>query len=120
MRKFTPQGKELLKIDVGGVPTDGTAASCAADRHRVRPGPRIFLWTDIGTRESSNTPPPASASASGARTKTRPGHSAPAHGIAIDAQNVLYVADRENGRIQRFHLDGSYIGEWTVLGRRSR
>ena len=27
------------------------------------------------------------------------------------------MADRENGRIQRFHLDGSYIGEWNRLGK---
>jgi len=30
---------------------------------------------------------------------------------------TLYVADRTNARIQRFNLNGSYIGEWNHLGR---
>jgi hypothetical protein len=29
----------------------------------------------------------------------------------------LYVADRENNRIQRFDLSGRYLGEWTHLGK---
>ena len=37
------------------------------------------------------------------------------HGIANDGK-VLYVADRENARIQRFDFDGRYLGEWTHLG----
>jgi NHL repeat. len=36
-----------------------------------------------------------------------------AHSIEIDANDVLYVADRENFRIQRFDTDGNYLGEWT-------
>jgi DNA-binding beta-propeller fold protein YncE len=33
------------------------------------------------------------------------------HSIAIDAQGLLYVADRGNGRIQVFDADGNYIRE---------
>jgi hypothetical protein len=39
------------------------------------------------------------------------------HGIAFDGKSVLYVADRGNTRIQRFDLDGRYLGEWSHLGR---
>jgi sugar lactone lactonase YvrE len=38
------------------------------------------------------------------------------HGIANDG-TTLYVADRTNARIQRFDMDGRYLGEWTHLGR---
>jgi NHL repeat len=31
--------------------------------------------------------------------------------------NLIYVADRENNRIQRFDLDGRYLGEWYHLGK---
>jgi sugar lactone lactonase YvrE len=48
---------------------------------------------------------------------TGPGEFHLPHGIAIDAENILYVADRENGRIQRFSLDGRYLGEWNQLGK---
>src|SRR5690606_8533267 len=33
------------------------------------------------------------------------------HGIAFDIHDRLYVADRENDRIQKFSLDGTYLGE---------
>lgn len=39
------------------------------------------------------------------------------HGIAIDAQDRIYVADRENDRIQIFAPDGAYVAEWGDLAR---
>ena len=35
------------------------------------------------------------------------------HGIAIDREGTVYVADRENSRIQLFTPKGEYVGEWT-------
>ena len=29
----------------------------------------------------------------------------------------VYVADRENGRIQRFDRNGTFLGEWTQYGK---
>ncbi|HTR00504.1 MAG TPA: peptidyl-alpha-hydroxyglycine alpha-amidating lyase family protein [Candidatus Acidoferrum sp.] len=43
---------------------------------------------------------------------TGPGEFYAAHSIEIDANDVLYVADRENMRIQRFDTDGKFLGEW--------
>src|SRR5579884_4202089 len=37
--------------------------------------------------------------------------------IQIDENGVIYVADRENGRIQRFDLTGKYLGEWNQYGK---
>jgi hypothetical protein len=35
----------------------------------------------------------------------------------VDENNILYVADRENGRIEGFDLDGKSLGEIPNLGR---
>ena len=35
----------------------------------------------------------------------------------IDRQNIIYVADRENGRIEKFDFDGKFLGEIPNLGR---
>jgi NHL repeat len=35
----------------------------------------------------------------------------------IDEDGIVYVADRENGRIQRFTQDGTYLGEWAAFGK---
>ena len=38
------------------------------------------------------------------------------HSIAIDAQGLVYVADRGNKRIQVFDADGQFIREWVYFG----
>lgn len=35
----------------------------------------------------------------------------------MDENNILYVADRENGRIEEFDLNGKFFGEIPNLGR---
>ena len=41
------------------------------------------------------------------------------HGIAIDRNNILYVADRQNHRIQLFTNTGVYLNSWTGFYRPS-
>jgi DNA-binding beta-propeller fold protein YncE len=41
------------------------------------------------------------------------------HGLAMDSQGRLYVADRSNSRIQIFDQDGKFIAEWRQFGRPS-
>ncbi|MYD99636.1 MAG: 6-bladed beta-propeller [Gammaproteobacteria bacterium] len=39
------------------------------------------------------------------------------HAIAVDRDDTVYVADRENSRIQVFKADGEYVKEWTHIVR---
>ena len=39
------------------------------------------------------------------------------HGIAVDSQGVVWVADRENSRLQRFTPDGQFIDQMTDIAR---
>ena len=48
---------------------------------------------------------------------TGPGQFNQPHGIAVDDQGIIYVADRNNARLQRFDLNGKYLGEWNHLGK---
>jgi DNA-binding beta-propeller fold protein YncE len=41
------------------------------------------------------------------------------HGIALDSRGRLFVADRQNNRIQMFDQDGNFIAQWTQFGRPS-
>ncbi len=38
------------------------------------------------------------------------------HSLVFDAQGLLYIADRNNARIQVFDADGNYIREWEQPG----
>src|SRR5262249_26814979 len=39
------------------------------------------------------------------------------HGIAVDEQGTVYVADRENSRVQLFDATGICQGQWTDVAR---
>lgn len=47
---------------------------------------------------------------------TEPGQFNVAHGIAVDANGLLWVADRENERIQIFDQDGRFIRQMKYAG----
>jgi hypothetical protein len=35
----------------------------------------------------------------------------------VDPKGIIYVADRENGRIQRFDPKGKFLSEWSGYGK---
>jgi hypothetical protein len=39
------------------------------------------------------------------------------HSVVVDENNILYIADRENGRIEKFDLDGKFLSEMPNMGR---
>jgi DNA-binding beta-propeller fold protein YncE len=47
---------------------------------------------------------------------TEPGKFDVAHGIAVDAKGLLWVADRENSRIQVFDQDGNFVRQMKYAG----
>lgn len=53
------------------------------------------------------------------RKGTQPGEFDLPHGISLDGQGRVYVADRSNSRIQVFNGDGTFVSEWksAELGR---
>jgi len=47
---------------------------------------------------------------------TQPGEFSLAHSIVVDRKGLVYVSDRENGRIQIFDPDGNFLKSWTSIG----
>jgi len=110
--KFSPGGKVLLDIAVGGQPTPCPNNFCgttdiafAANGHVfISDGyanARVLEYTADGRKVREWGTPGAG-----------PGQFKLLHSIQIDAAGVVYVADRENGRVQRFDQTGKYLGEW--------
>jgi DNA-binding beta-propeller fold protein YncE len=117
--KFSVDGTKLQQIDVGEVALGKDCAFptlCGTTDVSFAPGGRLFISDGYGNARILEY------NSAGKRVKvwgskgTEPGQFRIPHGIANDGK-VLYVADRENARIQRFDFDGHYIGEWTHLGR---
>jgi len=117
--KFTPQGKKLQQIDVGEIAVGDKCAFptlCGTTDLTFGPNGRLFISDGYGNARILEY------TAEGKRVKvwgsagTGPGQFNIPHGIAYQG-NTVYVADRGNSRVQRFDLDGRYLGEWTNLGR---
>jgi streptogramin lyase len=47
---------------------------------------------------------------------TAPGQFKVPHAIAIDSRGRLFVADRDNGRVQIFDQAGTFLDQWTQFG----
>ena len=117
--KFSPEGKKLQEIDVGEVASADKCAFptlCGTTDIAFGPDGRLFISDGYGNARILEY------TSAGKRVKvwgssgTGPGEFQIPHGIVYDGKNLL-VADRTNARIQRFDLDGHYLGEWTNLGR---
>jgi hypothetical protein len=117
--KFSPEGKMLQEISVGEVaPAEKCAfpTLCGTTDITFGPNGRLFISDGYGNARILEY------TSSGKRVNvwgsagSGPGQFQIPHGIANDGR-TLYVADRQNARIQRFGLDGHYLGEWTHLGR---
>jgi DNA-binding beta-propeller fold protein YncE len=119
--KFSPRGTKLMEIRVGGQPSDcvqnperrgfcGTADVAWGPQGQVfvadgYANARVVEYTAQGqkVREWGSAGP-------------GPGQFHLPHSIAVDRQGVVYVADRENGRVQRFDLKGRSLGDWVTDG----
>lgn len=115
--KFKNDGTLLMKIEIGGQPSpcpnnfcSTTDIAFARDGHLfISDGyrnARILEYTADGKKVNE-----------WGKAGTGPGEFRLPHSIQIDERNIIYVADRENGRIQRFDRAGKFLGEWTQYGK---
>ena len=112
VRKFTPEGKELIHIGTPGEmgkdethlnkPTDMAIASNgdvfisdgygnARIVHCDKDGKFIKAWGTLGNTDNRFSIP---------------------HAIAIDSKDNIYIADRNNVRVQVYNTDGQLIDSW--------
>ena len=120
VRKFTPDGKLLLTLGeankpspaMGGIPFNLPTHSAVDPRdgglyvadgyanarvHKFSPdGKHLFSWGESGTG---------------------PGQFNIVHNIVVDKDGWVYIADRENHRIQVFDPNGKYETQWVNLSR---
>jgi DNA-binding beta-propeller fold protein YncE len=117
--KFTPEGKKLQEISVGEMAVGDKCAFptlCGTTDITFGPNGRLFISDGYGNARILEYAPDGKRVKVWGSAGTGPGQFNIPHGIAYQG-NTLYVADRGNSRVQRFDLDGRYLGEWTNLGR---
>jgi hypothetical protein len=130
VRAFSPNGELRLTLGTRGQPSD-TGATSTDYRTIRRSGPPFHYPTNVaqalngdlyiadgyGNARIHRFSADGRLIQSWGEPGRKPGQFQVPHGIAVDDANIVYVADRENSRIQRFTREGMYIGEWTDVAR---
>ena len=119
--KFSPKGKKLLEIDVGGLPEPADSAFRGAFLGTTdvafAPKGRILISDGYANARVVEYTADGKKVCEWGSAGTGPGQFHLPHSLVVDENNILYVADRENGRIEKFDLDGKFSGEIPNLGR---
>ena len=114
--KFSAQGTKLLEIEVGGQPTPCNRF-CSTTDVAFAPNGNIFIADGYRNARILEYTPQGKRVREWGAAGTGPGQFRLPHSIQVSPNGDVYVADRENGRIQRFDLEGRYQGEWSQYGK---
>jgi DNA-binding beta-propeller fold protein YncE len=133
VHKFTPDGRLLMTLGIKGQPSD-TGATSVDFRTIRRAGPPFHYPTNVALSPAGDlyvTDGYGNARVhkfdcagrllfSWGEPGAGPGQFRVPHGIAVGHDGTVYVADRENSRLQLFTPDGAFLSAWTDLARPSQ
>ena len=130
VRKFSPDGRLLLTLGTSGRHSDTGATSM--DYRTIRyagppfhfptnlalsPDGDIYISDGYGNARIHRFTADGRLVLSWGEPGSGPGQFHLPHGIAVARQGTVYVADRENTRIQLFTPEGKFLSEWTDVAR---
>ncbi|MBM3933069.1 MAG: hypothetical protein FJ319_02005 [SAR202 cluster bacterium] len=115
VRKFTPEGKLLMTL--------GTPGKATMDKPFNRPShaavdPRdgsLYVSDGYNNARVHKFSPDGKLLHSWGRSGTDPGEFNIVHNVAVDREGWVYVADRENHRVQVFDSKGKFESQWVNL-----
>ena len=119
VRKCSVDGKLLLEIGVPGKPAEYMSGD---PFHRcthtaLSPKGEIYVSDGYGNARVHKYSPDGKLLLSWGEPGTDPGQFNIAHNICTDVDGWVYVADRENHRVQVFDGNGKYETQWNNLHR---
>jgi sugar lactone lactonase YvrE len=116
--EFAPEGEELLHFDVDDQEQTANGGFSGATDIAFASGDRIFISDGYVNAHILEYTADGKKLHQWGRAGSGPGEFHLPHSVVVDDENdILYVADRENGRIEKFDLDGKYLGAIAGLGR---
>jgi len=131
VRKFTLEGKQLMVIGTPGVPSDtgydkkagtksirrGGAPFNRPTGAAIAPNGDIYVCDGYGNARVHQFNAGGTLIRSWGEPGSGPGQFVLPHGICIAPDGRVFVADRENDRIQIFSPEGKLLDMWTHLQR---
>lgn len=119
VRKCTLDGKVLLTIGIPGKPTPYMSGEPFHRCTHTALSPRgdIYISDGYGNSRVHKYSPDGKLIKSWGESGTGPGEFNIPHNLCCDPDGWVYVADRENHRVQVFDGEGKYETEWHNLHR---
>jgi len=130
VKQFTLDGRPLMKLGTSGVPSATGATSldyrsiqtAGAPFHyptdvAVGPNGDLYVSDGYGNARVHRFAPDGTLIRSWGEPGSGPSQFYVPHGIAVDGDGRVWVADRENCRLQIFDAAGEYLDEWGDLAR---
>ena len=112
IRKCSPEGKVLLTLGSDGkAGEDESHFNKPTDMAITRDGD-VFVSDGYGNNRVVHFNAKGKFVKAWGKKGKKPGQFNLPHGIALDSLGHLYVADRNNGRLQVFGMKGEFIAEW--------
>lgn len=120
VRKCTPEGKVLFTLGVSGQPASFMSGNPFHRCTHVAIDPRngdFYVSDGYGNARVHKYAPDGTLLFSWGDSGTDPGQFNIVHNIATDSAGWIYVADRENHRIQVFDPNGKFETQWVNMAR---
>jgi len=120
IRQYTPDGKCLLTIGDPDTPSTLQGGKPFNRPTHVAISPKtgdVYVSDGYGNSRVHKYDPKGRHLMSWGEPGTDPGCFNLPHNIATDAAGLVYVADRENHRVQIFDANGKYLAQWNNLHR---
>ena len=118
--KFTPGGRVMMMIgSVGGAPGGNNDTKDAFNQPTgviFAPNGDFFVSDGYGNSRVIKFNKNGEYIAHWGKKGTGDGEFNLVHDVALDSENRLYVADRNNQRVQIFDQNGKFLGKWTDIG----
>ncbi len=119
LRQCTPDGKVLMTIGIPGKPSEYMSGEAfhRCTHSAQSPEGDIYVSDGYGNARVHKYSPDGKLLFSWGEPGTDPGQFNIPHNICCDADGWVYVADRENHRVQVFDGKGRYETQWNNMHR---
>ncbi len=130
VRKFSPTGELLFTFSTPGQPSEtgyhsydyrtiqrGGPPFSSPTNVAIGPDLKIFVSDGYGNSRVHRFSETGELEFSWGEPGSGPGEFHIPHSVFVDGHGTVYVADRENDRIQLFSTDGEYLSSWDDVRR---
>ncbi len=119
VKKFSRKGEKLLQLQ-GGLPAPAMSGDPFNRPCQVAIDPNnsnVFVADGYTNARVHKYDPTGRLLTSWGESGTDPGQFNIVHNIVVDKDGLVYIADRENQRVQVFDNDGGFIAQWNDMSR---